>query len=142
MIGINSQIATGGSSGSVGIGFAVPVNTAKAIVPELKEDGEVERAFLGVTTATSPSSKPRTSTCRATRARWYRTSSTAARPTRPASRRAAPRRARALTVGGDLIVEVDGQEIERSPDVAAAIADRKPGDKVRSSTSAATSAGR
>ena len=41
MIGINSQIATGGSSGSVGIGFAVPINTAKRLLPELKKGGEV-----------------------------------------------------------------------------------------------------
>ena len=52
VIGINSQIATGGSSGSVGIGFAVPVNTAKKIVPQLKENGKVDRAYLGVTTTT------------------------------------------------------------------------------------------
>ena len=35
MIGINSQIATGGGQGSVGIGFAVPVNTAKELLPQL-----------------------------------------------------------------------------------------------------------
>ena len=46
VIGINSQIATGGENGggSVGIGFAVPVNTAKEVIPQLKEDGHVERA--------------------------------------------------------------------------------------------------
>ena len=52
VVGINSQIATGGANGSVGIGFAVPINTAKEIVPQLKEDGKVERAYLGVTTTT------------------------------------------------------------------------------------------
>ena len=52
VIGINSQIATGGASGSVGIGFAIPVNTAKEIVPQLEQDGEVERPYLGVTTTT------------------------------------------------------------------------------------------
>jgi S1-C subfamily serine protease len=51
VIGINSQIATGGgdgSGGSVGIGFAVPVNTAKRVIPQLKEAGHVARAYLGV----------------------------------------------------------------------------------------------
>jgi S1-C subfamily serine protease len=51
VIGINSQIATGGgeaSGGSVGIGFAVPVNTAKEVIPELEQAGHVERAYLGV----------------------------------------------------------------------------------------------
>ena len=50
VIGINSQIATGGSGGgNVGIGFAVPVNTAKQIVPQLKDSGSVKRAYLGIT---------------------------------------------------------------------------------------------
>ena len=49
VIGINSQIATGGTgSGSVGIGFAIPINTAKRLLPQLREGGEIERAYLGV----------------------------------------------------------------------------------------------
>ena len=51
VIGINSQIATGGgdsSGGSVGIGFAVPVNTAKRVIPQLQEAGHVARAYLGI----------------------------------------------------------------------------------------------
>ena len=53
VIGINSQIATGGAgSGNVGIGFAVPINTAKKMLPQLKKDGSVERAYLGITGVT------------------------------------------------------------------------------------------
>jgi S1-C subfamily serine protease len=49
VIGINSQIATAqGSGGNVGIGFAVPSNTAKRVVPQLKADGRVRRAYLGI----------------------------------------------------------------------------------------------
>jgi S1-C subfamily serine protease len=49
VIGINSQIATGGAgNGSVGIGFAVPIETAKRVIPQLKESGRVERAWLGL----------------------------------------------------------------------------------------------
>ncbi len=46
MIGINSQILSP-AGGSVGVGFAVPVNTAKRIVPELIRFGEVRRPKLG-----------------------------------------------------------------------------------------------
>ena len=56
VIGINSQIATGGpdaSGGSVGIGFAVPVNTAKEVIPQLEEEGYVARAYLGVQGSTA-----------------------------------------------------------------------------------------
>jgi S1-C subfamily serine protease len=48
VIGVNSQIATAGSSGSVGIGFAVPIDTAKVVIPQLKEHHKVSRAYLGI----------------------------------------------------------------------------------------------
>jgi len=47
MIGINSQILSP-SGGSVGVGFAIPVSTAKRIVPQLIQSGEVSRPKLGV----------------------------------------------------------------------------------------------
>ncbi|NJM52343.1 MAG: trypsin-like serine protease [Blastocatellia bacterium] len=46
MIGINSQILSP-SGGSVGVGFAVPVNTAKRVVPQLIQFGEVKRPRIG-----------------------------------------------------------------------------------------------
>lgn len=44
VIGINSAIIAGGQ----GIGFAIPVNMAKAVIAQLKEDGKVTRGWLGV----------------------------------------------------------------------------------------------
>ena len=52
MIGINSQIESGGqSSGNVGIGFAVPIDTAQEIAQQLIDDGEVQHAFVGISGA-------------------------------------------------------------------------------------------
>jgi S1-C subfamily serine protease len=48
MIGINSQILSP-AGGSVGVGFAVPVNTAKRVIPQLLQYGEVRRPKLGAT---------------------------------------------------------------------------------------------
>jgi S1-C subfamily serine protease len=48
VIGINSQIQTGGSRGNVGIGFAVPINTAREVVTQIEQHGEVKHAFLGI----------------------------------------------------------------------------------------------
>jgi S1-C subfamily serine protease len=48
VIGINSQIQTGGGQGSVGIGFAVPINTVKELLPKLKAGQTVHHAYLGV----------------------------------------------------------------------------------------------
>jgi len=47
MIGVNTMIYSP-SKGSVGIGFAVPVNTAKRIVPELIKEGRVRRGWIDV----------------------------------------------------------------------------------------------
>ncbi len=52
VIGINSQIQTGGSSGNVGIGFAVPINTARDVIRQLKTSGEVQHAYLGISGGT------------------------------------------------------------------------------------------
>jgi S1-C subfamily serine protease len=49
VIGINSQIETGGgSNGNVGIGFAIPIDTARAEIHELETAGKVEHAYLGI----------------------------------------------------------------------------------------------
>ncbi|MGO8696061.1 MAG: S1C family serine protease [Rectinemataceae bacterium] len=47
MIGVNTMIYSP-SGGSVGIGFAVPVNTAKRVVPDLIRSGMVRRGWIGV----------------------------------------------------------------------------------------------
>jgi S1-C subfamily serine protease len=48
VIGINSLIATGGSNQSAGIGFAIPINTAKAVLNDLITLGTVRRPSLGI----------------------------------------------------------------------------------------------
>ena len=49
VIGINSLIATGGSNQSAGIGFAIPINVAKAVLNDLITLGTVRRPTLGIT---------------------------------------------------------------------------------------------
>ncbi len=49
VIGVNSQIATAGAQGSVGIGFAVPSNTVRDVLPRLRNGERIERPYLGVT---------------------------------------------------------------------------------------------
>jgi S1-C subfamily serine protease len=52
VIGITSQIETGGGEGSVGIGFAIPSNTARQVVSQLEQNGTVEHAYLGISGTT------------------------------------------------------------------------------------------
>jgi serine protease Do len=50
VIGINTMIVTGGASRvNAGVGFSVPINVAKEILPQLRERGKVVRGWMGVT---------------------------------------------------------------------------------------------
>jgi S1-C subfamily serine protease len=49
VIGINTMIASNGADQSSGIGFAIPINTAKAVLADLTRYGHVKRPSLGVT---------------------------------------------------------------------------------------------
>jgi putative serine protease PepD len=54
VVGINTAIASipneSGQAGSIGLGFAIPANTAVLIAEQLQEGGTVQHAFVGVTT--------------------------------------------------------------------------------------------
>jgi S1-C subfamily serine protease len=131
VIGINSQIATGGTSqGSVGIGFAVPINTAKKLLPELREGGEVEHAYLGVTMADVGEDVARELDLPVDHGALIQEVA----PDGPADdaglRGASGAAGSAVAAGGDLIVKVDGEEVENADDVAAAIEDNEPGDTI------------
>ena len=45
VIGINTFIFTGGGNGSIGLGFAIPINRVKSIVSELEKSGQVNRRY-------------------------------------------------------------------------------------------------
>jgi S1-C subfamily serine protease len=134
VIGINSQIETGGSgNGNIGIGFAVPIDTAKSIIPELKKSGRVDRGYLGVSTATIDKSLQDLNLPVDHGALVQ--SVTPGSPADKAGIRAGDISATLdgapIQLGGDIIVKVDGKEIRSNDDLTAAIADRKPGDKVK-----------
>jgi len=48
LVGINTAILTGGSGGSQGIGFAVPINLARQVMDQILKNGRVTRAYLGI----------------------------------------------------------------------------------------------
>ena len=130
VVGINSQIATGGSNGSVGIGFAVPVNTAKQIVPQLKKDGKVERAYLGVTTRTVDSQLAEDLNLPVEDGALIQDVVQDGPADKAGLRAGRTEIAEGVRIGGDVIVMVDGRDIAQSLDVADAILDNKPGDEI------------
>ena len=126
VIGINSQIATGGGQGSVGIGFAVPVNTAKDLLPDLKAGETIERAYLGVQMQTVTEQVADELDLPADRGALV-VEATDGGPADDAGLRGGD----ATTgEGGDLIVAIDGAPMRTSDDVAAAVAAKRPGDEI------------
>lgn len=130
VIGVNSQIATGGANGSVGIGFAVPINTAKDVVPQLKEEGEVERAFLGVTTTDVTDTLAEDFNLPVSEGALVQDVVSDGPSDKAGLRAGKTETAEGLVAGGDIIVALDGEEVTESADVASAIADNAPGDSV------------
>jgi S1-C subfamily serine protease len=128
VIGINSQIETGGgNNGSIGIGFAIPINLAKKVIPALKSGGEVQHAYIGITTAPVPDGAKGLPTKDGALVQDVAPGSPAADAGFKAGTR---RRADGLLLGGDIVVKVDNVHIRQPQDVAAAIADNKPGDRI------------
>jgi S1-C subfamily serine protease len=128
VIGINSQIETGGgNNGSIGIGFAIPINLAKKVVPALKSGGEVLHAYIGVTTAPVPDDAKGLPTKDGALVQDVAPGSPA---TDAGFRAGTKRRSDGLLLGGDIITRVDNVNIKEPQDVAAAISDNRPGDKI------------
>src|SRR5215218_6615574 len=132
VIGINSQIATGGTSqGSVGIGFAVPIDTAKSLLPELRQGDEIKRAYLGVTMADVDDDVAKDLDLPVDHGALIQQAVDNG-PADDAGLRGSEGSDTSgnVTGGGDLLVKVDGEEIQNSDDVAAAIEDNDPGDTI------------
>jgi S1-C subfamily serine protease len=130
VIGINSQIATGGSQGSVGIGFAVPIDTVKKLLPTLKQGDEIERAFLGIEMIGVTAEIARDLNLAADHGALIQKVVGGGPADEAGLRAGRTPTGDGIAAGGDLIVEVDGQEVKTPDDVPAAIADLKPGDDV------------
>ncbi len=130
VIGINSQIATGGSQGSVGIGFAVPINTVKDLLPQLKKDGEVQHAYLGVQMTPVTAEIARDLNLPVKSGALLQEATDGGPADRAGLRGGGTPTSQGIAAGGDVIVKVDGEEIKGPDDVSAAVSDKKPGDKV------------
>src|SRR5215213_5489344 len=108
VIGINSQIATNGTDSNSGVGFAVPIDTVKTVVPKLKSDGNIARAWLGVSTSDAAP----------------RDGALVQDVTGAPAQRGGLRQ-------GDLILSFDGRTIATASDLGQAVLTREPGDTVK-----------
>ncbi len=131
VIGINSQIATAGGSGNIGIGFAVPVNTAKRIADQLKEKGSVEHAYLGITGVSITSAMSQSLNLPTERGVLIQSTTG---PAKKAGVKGGDTQVTLggnnLVLGGDVLTAIDGKKVKSMDDVISIVDSKKPGDKV------------
>ena len=130
VIGINSQIATGGGQGSVGIGFAVPINTAKQELPDLKAGEEIQRAYLGVQMQGVNGQVADQLDLPVDHGALV-ADVTSGSPADDAGLRGNSTNSSGDTEPGDVIVAINGEEMQNEDDVAQTVAEHRPGDTVR-----------
>lgn len=111
VIGINTAIATGGSGseGNIGIGFAIPINTAKQVSDQLIKGGKATHAFLGVTLSDATGNQ---------------------QGALIASVQSGTPAAKAGLKEGDIVTQVDGKAVDGADTLSAAIRGHQPGDSV------------
>jgi S1-C subfamily serine protease len=133
VIGINTMIASNGADQSSGIGFAIPINTAKAVLADLTRYGQVRRPSLGIQTyAIGPDLASQMGLAAdygvliqrvipggaADRAGLHGGDQQAYVGNTP------------IMLGGDLIVAIDGQQVADQQDISAIMDKHQAGDVV------------
>jgi S1-C subfamily serine protease len=133
MIGMNTMIFSP-SGGSVGIGFAVPVNTAKRVVAELMQYGKIRRGWIDASLVqifpqlVQVANLPVSAGLLVSRTRRNGLAEKAGirqgtEPIRAGSS--------VIYLGGDIIISVDGMKTASLTDLYSALEDNKPGEKVK-----------
>jgi S1-C subfamily serine protease len=133
VIGVNSQIQGGTVNANVGIGFAIPSDTARSVAQQLIANGKVEHAWLGVQVETiQPGVAALVRGLPRHGAAVARVSpgSPAAHAGLVAATHQVTADGVTVPLGGDSIVAFDGHAIRTSAQLADAVSRRRPGDKV------------
>ena len=132
VVGINQQIETN-SGANDGVGFAVPVSAIKRSVAQLREDGTAEYAYLGVSSQALYPQLARKLDLDTT----FGGLIAEVVPGGPAEKAGLQGgndklrfQAAQYRTGGDVILQIDGENIVEENDLARVIAAHKPGDKV------------
>jgi S1-C subfamily serine protease len=133
VIGINEQIASSSGSNS-GVGFAIPVTSVRFSLDQLKANGEVDYAFLGVT---SESLYPQLAEHLGldTESGALITDVVGGSPADDAGLKGSTDQTtfqlQQVKTGGDVVIAVDGKPVLQNNDLSELIAAKKPGDSVK-----------
>jgi S1-C subfamily serine protease len=134
VIGINAQIATGGGgNGNVGIGFAIPIDTVRAEIEQLKTKGEVEHAFIGISGGTVTPELAKAVNLPVEEGVIVQSvvkDGPADKAGIEAGGTSATINGEEVRLGGDIITEVDGKKLKSMDELVEIIQSSKPGDEL------------
>ena len=135
VIGVTSQIETGSSStGNVGIGFAIPVDTVRTVAAQIIASGKARHAFLGVTSLPLTRQLVKLFHLPASQGLLIQ-KVTAGSGAAKAGIKPGPTRVvvegESYQIGGDLITKVDGQPVTSPSQLYTLINRYQPGDKIK-----------
>ena len=132
VIGINEQIATQ-SGGNEGLGFAVPINTAKNVIEQLKSSGKVTYAWLGIQGQSITSDVAGALGLKVDNGVLI-AAVTQGSPAEKAGLKGGTQQSQlqgqTLVAGGDIITAIDGEKVTGMDDLISIINQHKPGDTV------------
>jgi S1-C subfamily serine protease len=135
VIGINAQIATGGGgNGNVGIGFAIPIDTVRAEIEQLKTKGEVEHAFIGISGGTITSELAKALNLPVDEGVIVQSvvkDGPADKAGLEAGGTEASINGEQVRLGGDIITEVDGKKLKSMDELVEIIQGHDPGDELQ-----------
>jgi S1-C subfamily serine protease len=133
VIGVNAQIQGGTVDANVGVGFAIPSDTARAVADQLISHGKVQHAVLGVQVETIPpgmSNLVRGVPRQGVTIVKVTPGSPAAKAGLKAANHEVTVDGQTVLLGGDVIVGFDDQPVRTTQDLADAVAQHKPGDHI------------
>jgi S1-C subfamily serine protease len=133
VIGINTMIASNGADQSSGIGFAIPINTAKAVLADLIRYGRVKRPSLGIVSyAIGPDLASQMGLAADSGVLIQRVipGGAAERAGLHGGNEQAYVGNTPIMLGGDLIVAIDGQQVTDPEDISALMDKHQAGDTV------------
>jgi S1-C subfamily serine protease len=141
VIGINTMIlgsqTASGEAGSIGIGFAMPINRVKAILDEYRATGHISRPVLGITQTYPVSGDLAAALELPISGGLLIQAIDEGSPAAAAGLKGPDRAVRVgvfgqirLGVGGDLITAIDGKTVETRDALARTMEQKKPGDRI------------
>ena len=133
VIGINTMIASNGADQSSGIGFAIPINTAKAVLADLTRYGRVKRPSLGIVDypiGPDLASQMGLSTDYGVLVQKVIPGGAAERAGMHGGNQQAYVGNTPIMLGGDLIVAIDGQQVADPQDINAIMDKHQAGDTI------------